>query len=87
MAWREALMPCGASAALNWSKPSHAQLSPKARNVWGPTAVLRSVLIIAERGGGASGASLPAAGASRAGQPPGDNVVSPGAEALSDQVF
>ena len=42
-------MLCGASAALNWSKPSHAQLSPKARNLWEPAAVLRSVLIIAER--------------------------------------
>ena len=41
-------MLCGASAALNWSKPSHAQLSPKARNLWEPAAVLRSVLMIAE---------------------------------------
>ena len=49
MAWREALMLCGASAALNWSKPSHAQLSPKARNLWEPAAVLRSVLIIVRR--------------------------------------
>ena len=43
MAWREALMPCGASAALNWSKPSHAQLSPKARKFCGPAAAAAAV--------------------------------------------